>query len=122
MQKVQVDVTDLQIGMYVADLDRPWRETPFLFQGFEIRTQEKLDALKRYCRTVQVLVREAERSVAAARKPAAPGYLSAEVMSHSPSWTVRSHRQSATPLDSRVSPTRKARVIWPACCRPSVGC
>jgi len=82
MQKVPVDVADLQIGMYVADLDRPWRETPFLFQGFEIRTQEELDALKRYCRTVQVLVREAERSVAATRKPAVvPGYLTAEVMS-----------------------------------------
>jgi len=81
MQKVQVDVADLQIGMYVADLDRPWRETPFLFQGFEIRTQEELDALRRYCRSVQVLVRETDRAVASTRKPFGLGYLPTEIMS-----------------------------------------
>jgi HD-GYP domain-containing protein (c-di-GMP phosphodiesterase class II) len=81
MQKVQVDVAELQIGMYVADLDRPWRETPFLFQGFEIRTQEEIDALRRYCRTVQVLLRDPERSGALPRKSAVPGYFSSEIMS-----------------------------------------
>ena len=28
--------TDLRLGMYVSRLDRPWLETPFLFQGFYI--------------------------------------------------------------------------------------
>lgn len=41
--------------MYVCELDRPWRETSFLFQGFEIRDQQQLDALRRYCRTVTIL-------------------------------------------------------------------
>jgi HD-GYP domain-containing protein (c-di-GMP phosphodiesterase class II) len=40
--------------MYVCDLDRPWRETPFLFQGFEIRTQAQIEELKRYCREVYI--------------------------------------------------------------------
>ncbi|MEE8263181.1 MAG: DUF3391 domain-containing protein, partial [Gammaproteobacteria bacterium] len=31
--KKRVDVRDLSLGMYVAELDRPWLETPFLFQG-----------------------------------------------------------------------------------------
>ena len=26
--------TDLKVGMFVADLDRPWVDTPFLLQGF----------------------------------------------------------------------------------------
>ncbi len=40
--------------MYVAELDRPWRETPFLFQGFEIHTLEELDRLKSLCKHVYI--------------------------------------------------------------------
>jgi putative nucleotidyltransferase with HDIG domain len=49
-----VKVGDLQQGMYVCELDRPWRETPFLFQGFEITSQGELDLLKQYCEHVYV--------------------------------------------------------------------
>ena len=31
---------DLRIGMFVADLDRPWIDTPFLLQGFMIEDDE----------------------------------------------------------------------------------
>ena len=41
--------------MYVVDLDRPWRETRFMFQGFEVRSQEDLDKLKRTCQFVYIL-------------------------------------------------------------------
>ena len=34
--KKKIDVGDLEIGMCVTDLDRPWLETPMLFQGYEI--------------------------------------------------------------------------------------
>lgn len=40
--------------MYVAELDRPWLGTPFLFQGFEIRSQEEIAELRRYCQWVYV--------------------------------------------------------------------
>lgn len=40
--------------MYVTELDRPWIESRFLFQGFEIRTQEELDELLRLCKYVYV--------------------------------------------------------------------
>src|SRR5438552_15576654 len=40
--------------MYVAELDRPWTDTPFMFQGFMLSTQQQLDALKKYCATVIV--------------------------------------------------------------------
>ena len=49
-----VKVGDLQQGMYVCELDRPWRETPFLFQGFEITSPGELDLLKQYCKYVYV--------------------------------------------------------------------
>ncbi|MBX3703223.1 MAG: HD-GYP domain-containing protein [Steroidobacteraceae bacterium] len=50
----QFAVSDLEIGMYVSELDRPWLETPFLFQGFVIRSDEELEALRRHCRVVTV--------------------------------------------------------------------
>ncbi|MEM7283421.1 MAG: HD-GYP domain-containing protein [Pseudomonadota bacterium] len=49
-----LSVENLQIGMYVAQLDRPWLETPFLFQGFYIRDQDEIDELRRYCEHVYV--------------------------------------------------------------------
>lgn len=50
----KIDVQYLKPGMYVSELDRPWRETPFLFQGFEIRSQAEIDELGRYCKWVYV--------------------------------------------------------------------
>ena len=43
----QVPVDELQLGMYVASLDRPWAGTRFMFQGFEISTHEALEELRR---------------------------------------------------------------------------
>lgn len=40
--------------MYVAQLDRPWLETPFLFQGFEIREDSELTLLRKFCQHVYI--------------------------------------------------------------------
>ena len=50
--KKKLDVQQLKIGMFVCELDRPWRETPFLFQGFEIRDEEEIRELQNYCQHV----------------------------------------------------------------------
>jgi putative nucleotidyltransferase with HDIG domain len=47
-------VADLQVGMYVSELDRPWLETPFLFQGFYVRNEEEVAAVRSHCRQVVV--------------------------------------------------------------------
>jgi HD-GYP domain-containing protein (c-di-GMP phosphodiesterase class II) len=52
--KKSIPVTQLQFGMYVAELDRPWTDTPFMFQGFVLSTPEQLEALKAYCKHVFV--------------------------------------------------------------------
>jgi HD-GYP domain-containing protein (c-di-GMP phosphodiesterase class II) len=62
-----IPVGELKFGMYVAELDRPWTETPFVFQGFVLQTREQLEILKKYCRSVMV---DSER--AAYPEPAAP--------------------------------------------------
>ena len=42
------------MGMYISELDRPWVETPFLFQRFELRTSEEMEQLKKHCTYVYV--------------------------------------------------------------------
>lgn len=52
--KIKLPVDYLKIGMYVTALDRPWIETPFIFQGFLITNEEELDQLHQYCQFVYV--------------------------------------------------------------------
>ncbi len=62
VQQRKVFVHDLQIGMFVSDLDRPWHQTPFPIQGFYIRSDEDIRALKSHCKWVAVDVAEARQS------------------------------------------------------------
>lgn len=34
-------VAELELGMYVVELDRPWLETPFALQGFLVSSREE---------------------------------------------------------------------------------
>ncbi|MFN3586187.1 MAG: HD-GYP domain-containing protein [Moraxellaceae bacterium] len=56
-------VDQLQVGMYVSRLDRPWIETPFPLQGFYVKDLGDIDQLRRYCR--EVIVDVARSRVAA---------------------------------------------------------
>lgn len=47
-------VDQLQVGMYISRLDRPWIETPFPLQGFYVKDLSDIDQLRRYCREVTV--------------------------------------------------------------------
>ena len=50
----EIPVEELTFGMYVSRLDRPWTETPFVFQGFVVKSEKQIDALKKYCKHVFV--------------------------------------------------------------------
>ena len=52
--RIQVSVGDLRIGMYIGALDRPWLESPFLIQGFPIRSVTDIEQLQSLCRYVWV--------------------------------------------------------------------
>jgi HD-GYP domain-containing protein (c-di-GMP phosphodiesterase class II) len=54
LTRVAVDTTKLREGMYVAKLDRPWVETPFVFQGFAIRDRSEIEQLQSCCSYVYV--------------------------------------------------------------------
>jgi putative nucleotidyltransferase with HDIG domain len=50
----KVEVDDLELGMYVAELDRPWEDTPYLIQGFLVRTAEDIEQLQQLCKAVYI--------------------------------------------------------------------
>ncbi len=52
--KLKVLTENLRVGMFVYELDRPWLDTPFLFQGFLIEERQQIDDLCLYCRFVYV--------------------------------------------------------------------
>jgi len=61
MERKRILVGELQFGMYVAELDRPWTDTPFMFQGFHVRTDQQLIALKKFCKHVFIDVERTEK-------------------------------------------------------------
>ena len=54
LKTLKVATADLDIGMYVSGLDRPWLGTPFATQGFFIQSTEQIDTLKEYCKYVLI--------------------------------------------------------------------
>ena len=50
----KVNTENLKIGMYVAGLDRPWLDTPFLTQGFTIHDYDEIAELRKYCKYLYI--------------------------------------------------------------------
>ncbi|MEE8058247.1 MAG: DUF3391 domain-containing protein, partial [Pseudomonadales bacterium] len=65
----KVPINELEIGMYVSNLDRPWLETPFLLQGFVLETEEDISTLLKYCNYVHV---DLERSTTSTKRSFQP--------------------------------------------------
>lgn len=52
--ETMIPVSELQLGMHVVRLDKPWTETRFLMQGFIIDNHEIIDELHSQCEFVYV--------------------------------------------------------------------
>ncbi|MGD8926658.1 MAG: HD-GYP domain-containing protein [Thioalkalispiraceae bacterium] len=61
--KVKVDVNDLKPGMYINELDIPWLESPFLFQGFQLNTDDEIEQVKSVCKFVYIDPEQSDHSV-----------------------------------------------------------
>jgi HD-GYP domain-containing protein (c-di-GMP phosphodiesterase class II) len=79
-KRIKVPVSDLSIGMYVTELDRPWLDTPFLTQGFPILSDDDICAVQKACDFVFV---DAERSKTRPQSAELPG-------------TAKKHRPAST--------------------------
>jgi HD-GYP domain-containing protein (c-di-GMP phosphodiesterase class II) len=63
----KVPVSELRLGMYIVELDRPWLETPFLIQGFVLKRTEDLEIIRDICNHVYI---DTQRSVKYGKMPA----------------------------------------------------
>lgn len=52
--KKLVSVGELKPGMFVEELDRPWRETPYLIEGILITSYAQIDEIATYCKYVYI--------------------------------------------------------------------
>lgn len=108
--RFQVSVDALQAGLYVAELDRPWLDTPFLLPGFLIDSEAELQTMRRTCSFAYVdLDRSRPDSVAALHRGTAPAPLAdpdAGARSEHAEYIVDPSALSSSRPGARVHPQR----------------
>ncbi|MDP3837469.1 MAG: DUF3391 domain-containing protein, partial [Methylococcales bacterium] len=78
VEPMQIDVHELKVGMYVCKLDKPWLESGFLFQGFELKNQADIDAVRNECKFVFIDVEKQNIALKHPQKETA--YLTTETL------------------------------------------
>jgi HD-GYP domain-containing protein (c-di-GMP phosphodiesterase class II) len=58
---LKVNSAELEVGMYVSSLDRPWLDAPFALQGFRIESEDEISRLQQYCDYVYVDCQRSEQ-------------------------------------------------------------
>lgn len=53
-KRVKVDIAFITPGMFVAQLDRSWLESPFAVHGFEISDEGQIHLLRKFCKYVYI--------------------------------------------------------------------
>lgn len=53
---MKIHVYELKVGMFVSELDIPWEQSPFLLQGFEIKSLADIKAVQNVCDYVVINV------------------------------------------------------------------
>lgn len=61
LKSLKVPTNELELGMYVSSLDRPWLGTPFITQGFVIEERQQIDSLRQYCEYVVVDTKRSQK-------------------------------------------------------------
>lgn len=119
-RRFQVAARDLTLGAFVAELDRPWLDTPFLLQGFLVDSQVELDTLRKYCSYVYVDLEQSSpevaeslrRGLAKASTPGpepARGPFPREASGPAPSAREATPRSAPAPVSAGASATRTAK-------------
>lgn len=98
-QKLTVDL--LKPGMYVSELDRPWLESPFLFQGFILENDDDVRAVSEVCEWVYVDPEKGRD--APPPRPAVPEPLVSAVK-----WRERQALPVTVPFEVEIEQARRA--------------
>lgn len=54
LKREKIEVERLTLGMFVAELDRPWIDSPFMLQGFVLEDQADIDTMMSLCQFVYI--------------------------------------------------------------------
>ncbi|MGY8851172.1 MAG: HD-GYP domain-containing protein, partial [Pseudomonadales bacterium] len=90
LKQLKVFIHELDVGMFVSALDKPWAETPFPIQGFEIKTGADISRVKAYCDYVFVDTEKGRSPLDVASASAAPSNFSVKIDNQSPDATGHS--------------------------------
>ena len=101
MKKVSID--ELRFGMYVSQLDRPWTDTPFMFQGFLLKTPEQMEVLRKFCQFVFIDTERMEESVAVRHTATVPTSSSGQLPG-----TGRGSYSTIATVENEFAPARDA--------------
>ncbi|MCW8929601.1 MAG: HD-GYP domain-containing protein [Gammaproteobacteria bacterium] len=58
VKEVKTSIEGLEIGMFVAHLDRPWIETSYMMEGMLIQSEDDIIELSKYCSYVYIDVEQ----------------------------------------------------------------
>jgi HD-GYP domain-containing protein (c-di-GMP phosphodiesterase class II) len=109
VEQKTIRVDELQVGMYVAKLDRPWIETPYPLQGFYIKELGEVDQLRRYCRNVTIDLSRSRAVEAAPRQPM-PAKPQAAVQAQPVAKNRRPTYQTVVSMPQEVNASRELHV------------
>jgi len=99
----KIATKDLKTGMFIADLDRPWIDTPFLLQGFLLEDDEQLRQLCQHCEWVMI---DPQRSVGSDfGAPVKKTVFARRDVGTEPRVLVQTARQPTASNDRKPSPT-----------------
>jgi len=59
-KEVKTSVNELDIGMFVSRLDRPWIKTPFALEGVQIASRADIENIRKYCNYVYVDIEQGD--------------------------------------------------------------
>ena len=110
----KIYANDLKVGMFVADLDRPWVDTPFLLQGFLIENDEQIHSLRTHCEWVMVdraRSTGAEYEAVAGAGPIAPNRapMPQRASGNAPGIDPEAATPLSTPEEKKAAPASAAR-------------
>lgn len=89
----KIPASELAPGMFVAELDIPWEDSPFLFQGFKLETWEDVDSVIACSQEVTIDVQQTEKIRIPRHDPNATGFVSSTHMRKA--GTVKEMKQAS---------------------------
>ncbi len=106
LESVEILVGDLEIGMYVSALDKPWSQTPFLLQGFYITSPQDIVELERHCKHVYIDVYQSRTST---------DHSNARVISGQPRQIIaaRSEQEASVALKFKSRVANASALLFP---------